>query len=113
MKAGGETETSGRGSPRGGRLRYDGPVTRPIARVAPLFFVVSTAFLVWPLYPWLGDTIEPRVLGVPWSLVYVLVVIIVNAAVLTGLYLARVIDAEDEAGEGAGDAGADVGSGRG
>ncbi len=117
MKAGGETETSGGGSPRGGRLRYDGPVTRPIARVAPLFFVVSTAFLVWPLYPWLGDSIEPRVLGVPWSLVYVLVVIVVNAAVLTGLYMARVIDSgegpEDGASGPADGAGADVGPGRG
>jgi hypothetical protein len=79
-----------------------GSVTRPIARAAPLFFVATTALLVWPLYPWLGDTIEPRVLGLPWSLVYVLLVILVNAAVLTGLYMARVIDAgaDDEADRG-------------
>jgi hypothetical protein len=72
-------------------------VTRPIARVAPLFFVATTALLVWPLYPWLGNAIEPRVLGLPWSLVYVLLVIVVNAVVLSWLYLARVIDAADDA----------------
>jgi len=86
------------------RVMYDGPVTRPIARVAPLFFLATTALLVWPLYPWLGNAIEPRVLGLPWSLVYVLLVIVVNAVALTWLYLARVIDAEDDPGEpGAGD----------
>ncbi len=76
-------------------MRYDGRVTRPIARVAPLFFVATTALLVWPLYPWLGNSIEPRVLGVPWSLVYVLLVIVINAVALTGLYVARVIDSDD------------------
>jgi len=76
-----------------------GPVTRTIARVAPLFFVATTALLVAPLYPWLGDSVEPRVWGLPWSLMYVLLVIVINAAALTGLYMARVIDArEDEAG---------------
>ncbi len=78
--------------------------TRPgaIARAAPLFFVATTALLVWPLYPWLGDSIEPRVLGLPWSLVYVLLVIVINGVALTGLYVARVIDAgaEDEVDRG-------------
>ena len=82
---------------------YDGPVTRPIARVAPLFFLATTALLVWPLYPRLGNAIEPRVLGLPWSLVYVLLVIVVNAVALTWLYVARVIDAEDPGEPGAGD----------
>ena len=69
---------------------------RTIARMAPLFFVATTALLVWPLYPWLGDTIEPRVLGLPWSLVYVLLIIVVNAVALTGLYVARVVDAGED-----------------
>ena len=71
-------------------------MSRSIARVAPLFFVATTALLVWPLYPWLGNRVEPRVLGLPWSLVYVLLVIVVNAAALTGLYVGRVIEAGDE-----------------
>jgi hypothetical protein len=46
--------------------------------VAALLFVATTASLVWPLYPWLGNHVEPRVLGMPWSLVYVILVIAVN-----------------------------------
>ena len=73
-------------------------IRRPLlARVAPLFFVATTALLVWPLYPWLGNTIEPRVFGVPWSLMYVLGVILLDAAALTALYLLRVVDAEEDA----------------
>lgn len=76
-------------------------IRRPLlARVAPLFFVATTALLVWPLYPWLGNTIEPRVLGVPWSLMYVLGVILLDAAALTALYLLRVVDAEEDADRG-------------
>jgi len=72
-------------------------ICRPLllARVAPLFFIATTALLVWPLYPWLGNTIEPRVLGLPWSLSYVIGVILIDAAALTALYLLRVVDAEE------------------
>ncbi|MCA9658094.1 MAG: hypothetical protein KC486_07105 [Myxococcales bacterium] len=77
-------------------------------RLAVVYFVVVTAFLVWPLYPALGNTIAPRVLGLPFSLVYVLGVIVLNTAVLFGLYRARVIDAgevEDDPPAGEGGAG--------
>ena len=70
-----------------------------LARLSPLFFVASTAALVWPLYPWLGDHIEPRIFGVPWSLTYVLMIVVANTAMLSGLYLTRAVDAaEDELG---------------
>lgn len=72
-----------------------------LARLSPLYFVASMAALVWPLYPLLGDHIEPRVFGVPWSLAYVVVVILCNFVVLVALYLTRAIDAtehEDDAG---------------
>lgn len=76
-------------------------IRRPLlARAAPLFFVATTALLVWPLYPWLGNAIEPRVLGLPWSLVYVIAVILLDAAALTALYLLRVVDAEEDADRG-------------
>jgi len=71
-----------------------------LGRVAPLFFVATTALLVWPLYPWLGDAIEPRVLGLPWSLVYILGVIALDAAALTALYLLRVVDATEDGDHG-------------
>lgn len=74
---------------------------RPLlARVAPLFFIATTALLVWPLYPWLGNAIEPRVFGLPWSLVYVIGIIVVDAAALTALYLLRVVDAEEDGDRG-------------
>jgi hypothetical protein len=74
---------------------------RPLlARVAPLFFIATTALLVWPLYPWLGNAIEPRVFGLPWSLVYVIGIIVVDAAALTALYLLRVVDAEEDGEHG-------------
>ncbi len=71
-----------------------------LARVAPLFFIATTALLVWPLYPLLGNAIEPRVFGLPWSLVYVIGVIVVDAAALTALYLLRVVDAEEDGDHG-------------
>lgn len=71
-----------------------------LGRVAPLFFVATTALLVWPLYPWLGDAIEPRVLGLPWSLAYILGVILLDTAALTALYLLRVVDAEEDEDRG-------------
>jgi len=60
--------------------------------LAVAWFVLSTAALVWPVYPWLGNHIEPRVLGLPWSLVWVLLVIAANFAVLLLLYRLRVVD---------------------
>lgn len=67
-----------------------------LARLSPLFFVATTAALVWPIYPLLGDHIEPRVFGLPWSLVYVLAAIVLNTAVLAALYLTRTVDAAEE-----------------
>lgn len=67
-----------------------------LARCSPLFFVVTTAGLIWPIYPWLGNHLEPRVLGLPWSLAYVLGIIAANTLVLAALFAARAVDAEEE-----------------
>lgn len=72
-------------------------------RLSPLYFVASTAALVWPIYPLLGDHIEPRVFGLPWSLAYVIAIIALNTAVLIALYVSRAVDADEvEEGEGSG-----------
>jgi hypothetical protein len=63
-----------------------------VGRTALVWFAISTALLVAPLYTWLGNTIEPRVLGLPWSLVYVLGIVLVNSCVLAVLYVGRWID---------------------
>ena len=77
--------------------------TRPalLARMAPLLFVATTASLVWPLYPWLGNHVEPRILGIPWSLSYVILVIAVNTAALVALYMLRAVDASEHPEDGA------------
>lgn len=60
--------------------------------MALLWFVVSTALLVWPIHSWLGNRVEPRIGGLPWSLVWVLLVIAANFVVLLVLYRLRVVD---------------------
>lgn len=55
-------------------------------RLAIAYFVASTIALVAPVYTSLGNRIEPRVLGLPWSLVYVLGVIAANFAALAWMY---------------------------
>jgi predicted PurR-regulated permease PerM len=80
--------------------------TRPayLARLAPLLslllFGTTTASLVWPLYPWLGNHVEPRILGIPWSLSYVILVIAVNTAALVALYMLRAVDASEHPEDG-------------
>lgn len=80
------------------------------SRLAVLWFVFSTALLVWPIYPWLGNRVEPRILGLPWSLTWVLLVIAANFVVLLVLYRLRLVDDAElvddlrddgDAGEGA------------
>lgn len=62
------------------------------ARLALAWLLASTLALVWPVFPWLGNHVHPRVLGLPWSLVYVLLVIAANFVALVVLYRARVVD---------------------
>ena len=71
--------------------RTDASRTRWI-RIAVAWFSLSTALLVWPLFGWLGNHVHPRVLGLPWSLVYVLLVVGANAVVLGLLVRFRIID---------------------
>ena len=61
-------------------------------RLSLLYFALATASLIWPIYPWLGNRIEPRVFGLPWSLAWVLIVIVCNFAALAVLFRLRVID---------------------
>ena len=55
-------------------------------RLAIAYFVASTVALVAPMYTVVGNRIEPRVFGLPFSLVYVLGVITANLAVLAWIY---------------------------
>jgi hypothetical protein len=67
-----------------------------LERLAVAYFVLSTLFLIAPVYTVLGNRVEPRLLGLPWSLVYVLLVVTANLVVLVLLYRAHVADDDEE-----------------
>jgi hypothetical protein len=71
--------------------------------ISLLYFALATASLIWPIYPRFGNHVEPRVLGLPWSLVWVLIVITCNFAVLALLFHLRVIDDRELDNDGAGE----------
>lgn len=74
---------------------------RRATRIALIYFALSAAALVWPIYPWLGNHIEPRIiLGLPWSLTWVLLVITANFAALALLYRLRLVDDREHEDEG-------------
>ena len=60
------------------------------------YFALATLALIHPMFTWLGDRIEPRFMGLPFSLVYVLGWIGLNTAVLIWMYRARLIAAEED-----------------
>ena len=59
------------------------------------YFFVALACLVWPVFPALGNSIDPRVWGLPWSLTYVLGIVVCNALVLGALYVSKIVDAKE------------------
>jgi hypothetical protein len=73
-----------------------GARSRWATRLSLLYFVLATALLIWPIYPWLGNRIEPRLWGLPFSLVWVLGVITANFVILLVLYRLRLIDDHEE-----------------
>ena len=70
------------------------------ARLAALYFALATACLVSPIYPWLGNRVEPRVFGLPFSLTSILAVVLANFVVLIVLYRLELIDARELDAEG-------------
>ena len=52
------------------------------------YFAVCAAALVWPVYSWLGNAIEPRVLGVPLSFAWNIGWVVLTFLVLLGYHLA-------------------------
>lgn len=59
---------------------------RRIYGLLTLFFVLMLLALTWPVYT-LFSGIRPLVLGMPLSLFYIVVVLVVSFLVLLGLYL--------------------------
>jgi hypothetical protein len=69
---------------------------RVLRHIAIGYFAVSAAFVVAPLFFWWGNFVNPRVLGMPWSLVSVLIVILANFAMLVALYRMGIIAEPEE-----------------
>lgn len=60
-------------------------VSQP-ARFVAVFCLAALLALVWPIYSWFGG-IEPVVLGIPFSLFYLVLVIAAVFVVMLGLFL--------------------------
>lgn len=60
-------------------------VSRP-ARFVAVFCLAAFVALLWPVYSWFSS-IEPMVLGMPFSLFYLVLVIAAVFSVMLGLFL--------------------------
>jgi len=61
-------------------------VRRAVYAAVAVFYIALFVALIWPVYPRFA-TIEPRVLGVPFSLAYVVGALILSFVGLLWLYL--------------------------
>ncbi len=57
-----------------------------LATAVAIFFSALFVMLVWPVYPRFA-TIDPRILGMPFSLVYVVCGLLISFFALLGYYL--------------------------
>lgn len=62
-----------------------------------IYFVIATLALIHPIFTYVGNRIEPRLMGLPFSTVYVLLWIGLNSFVLTWMYRSRLLEAEEKA----------------
>ena len=56
------------------------------ARFVAIFCIAAFLSVLWPVYSWFAD-IEPVVLGIPFSLFYLVLVIAVTFFVMLALFL--------------------------
>ena len=52
------------------------------------YLLVCAGFLIWPGYAWIGVRIEPFVLGLPFSLFWIVAWVVLTCLVLCAYYLA-------------------------
>jgi hypothetical protein len=72
---------------------------RTVATLVALFYVALFVALIWPVYP-LFSGIEPRILEMPFSLVYVVGSLILSFAVLFAYHLWEGADDDPVDGDG-------------
>ena len=57
-----------------------------VYKIVILYFILIFAAMMWPIYP-IFSRIRPMVLGIPFSLFYLVILIIASFLVLLSLYL--------------------------
>ncbi len=57
-----------------------------VYRVVIIYFIIVFAAMMWPIHPFFSR-IHPMFLGMPFSLVYLVILIFLSFFVLLGLYL--------------------------
>ncbi len=60
--------------------------TKRVYKAVIAFFPIVFAAMMWPIHP-LFSLIHPMVLGLPFSLIYLILLIAVSFLALLGLYL--------------------------
>jgi len=58
----------------------------PVYAAVVLFYLALFGAVMWPVYPRFSS-IEPRLLGMPFSLAYVIGILVLSFSALLGLYL--------------------------
>ena len=62
------------------------PSERRVYQAVTAFFVALFLAMIWPVYPFFSR-IEPRLLGIPFALVYLIILLVLGFCVLLSLYL--------------------------
>lgn len=68
------------------RRRVDRSDRRGVYVAVALFYVFLFLAVIWPVYPAFA-TIEPRILGMPFSMAYVVAALLLSFSALLWLYL--------------------------
>ncbi len=58
---------------------------RRVHRAVVLYFIFVFAAMIWPIYP-LFSRVRPLILGMPFSLFYLVVLLLVSFGVMLSLY---------------------------
>ena len=61
---------------------------KPIDYLLGAYFVVCALALTWPVYPWVGNRIEPYLLGLPMSFMWNVGWVVLTFLVISGYHFA-------------------------
>ncbi len=62
------------------------PAERRVYKAVTAFFVALFFAMIWPVYP-VFSRIEPRLLGIPFALLYLIILLVLGFCVLLSLFL--------------------------